>query len=252
MASFDAASKKQVETNPQDFVDLCFRFGATNITVLEVVTPEQPTVEMHQADILIKALDNGREVLVHFEFQTTDSYDPEMPLRMAGYTIRTIEVYRLPVYSNVIYLRPDAGRNDPGKFEQNLEHHNVSIEYQVFRLIEMDGQKILNLKPVGLIPFTPLMNHPADMDAEQWLRQCVQTADSIDVPNKPEFLGSLAILNFLEVSLLAFRLEPEVVQTFKPVLDAIDDLQHLEQLFNAAMQVETPEDFTKALDENSE
>ena len=25
MASFDAASKKQVETNPQDFVDLCFR-----------------------------------------------------------------------------------------------------------------------------------------------------------------------------------------------------------------------------------
>ena len=71
MASFDAASKKQVETNPQDFVDLCFRFGATNITVLEVVTPEQPTVEMHQADILIKALDNGREVLVHFEFQTT-------------------------------------------------------------------------------------------------------------------------------------------------------------------------------------
>ena len=297
MASFDAASKKQVETNPQDFVDLCFRFGATNITVLEVVTPEQPTVEMHQADILIKALHNGREVLVHFEFQTTDSYDPEMPLRMAGYTIRTIEVYRLPVYSNVIYLRPDAGRNDPGKFEQNLEHHNVSIEYQVFRLIEMDGQKILNLKPVGLIPFTPLMNHPADMDAEQWLRQCVQTADSIDVPNKPEFLGSLAILGNLVydsqtildiiseetmqqpsivefvapqareqgiqqgaqettrkliLATLAFRLEPEVVQTFKPVLDAIDDLQRLEQLFNAAMQVETPEDFTQALDENSE
>ena len=305
MASFDAASKKQVETNPQDFVDLCFRFGATNITVLEVVTPEQPTVEMHQADILIKALDNGREVLVHFEFQTTDSYDPEMPLRMAGYTIRTIEVYRLPVYSNVIYLRPDAGRNDPGKFEQNLEHHNVSIEYQVFRLIEMDGQKILDLKPVGLIPFTPLMNHPTDMDAEQWLRQCVQTADSIDVPNKPEFLGSLAILGNLVydsqtildiiseetmqqpsivefvapqareqgmqqgiqqgiqqgaqettrkliLATLAFRLEPEVVQTFKPVLDAIDDLQYLEQLFNAAMQVETPEDFTQALDENSE
>ncbi len=293
MASFDAASKKQVETNPQDFVDLCFRFGATNITVLEVVTPEQPTVEMHQADILIKALHNGREVLVHFEFQTTDSYDPEMPLRMAGYIIRAIEVYHLPVYSNVIYLRPDAGKNDPGKFEQNLEHHNVSIEYQVFRLIEMDGQKILNLKPVGLIPFTPLMNHPADMDAEQWLRQCVQTADSIDVPNKPEFLGSLAILgnlvydsqtilniiseetmqqppiveyvapqarlqgalqttreNILET--LAFRLQSEVAQTFKPALEAIDDLQRLKQLFRIALRVESPDDFTQALNENGE
>ena len=106
MASFDTASKKQVETNPQDFVDLCFhKFDSENTTVLEIITPEQPTIEMHQADILIKALHNNREVLVHFEFQTTDSYDPEMPLRMAGYIIRTIETYRLPVYSNVIYLR---------------------------------------------------------------------------------------------------------------------------------------------------
>ena len=197
MASFDAASKKQVETNPRDFVHLCFRFGLKNITVLEVVTPEQPTVEMHQADILIKALHDGREVLVHFEFQTTDSYDPEMPLRMAGYIIRAIEVHRLPVYSNVIYLSPNAGRNDPGKFEQNLENHNISIEYQVFRLIEIDGQEILDLKAAGLIPFTPLMKRPADLDSEQWLRRCVQAADSIDGVNKPEYLGSLAILGNL-------------------------------------------------------
>ena len=197
MASFDTASKKQIETNPQDFVDLCFKFRLTNTTVLEVATPEQPTVEMHQADTLIKVLRDGQEVLVHFEFQTTDSYDPEMPLRMAGYIIRAIEVYHLPVYSNVVYLRPDAGNNDPGKFEQNLERHNISIEYQVFRLIEMNGQEIIDLKPAGLIPFTPLMKRPEDTDAEQWLRRCIQTADSIDVPNKPEYLGSLAVLGNL-------------------------------------------------------
>ncbi len=61
----------------------------------------------------------------------------------------------------------------------------------------MDGQEILDLKPVGLIPFTPLMQRPVDVDAEQWLRRCVQTADSIDTPNKPEYLGSLAILGNL-------------------------------------------------------
>ena len=293
MASFDTASKKQVETNPQDFVNLCFKFGGTNITVLEVVTPEQPTVEMHQADILIKALRDNQEVLVHFEFQTTDSYDPEMPLRMAGYIIRAIEVYQLPVYSNVIYLRPDAGNNDPGKFAQNLEGHNISIEYQVFRLIEMDGQKILDLKPVGLIPFTPLMKPPADMDAEQWLRRCVQTADGIDVPNKPEYLGSLAVLGnlvydaqtILEIiseetmqqpsiveyvapqareqgarettrkhilEVLTLRLQFDAVQTFKPMLEAIDDLQRLEQLFGVAIKVESVEDFTQALNESDE
>ncbi len=292
MASFDTAFKKQIETNPQDFINLCFKFGLTNITVLEVVTPEQPTVEMHQADTLIKALRDNQEVLVHFEFQTTDSYDPEMPLRMAGYIIRAIEVYRLPVYSNVVYLRPDAGNNDPGKFEQNLERHNISIEYQVFRLIEMDGQEILDLKSVGLIPFTPLMKRPVDMDAEQWFRRCVQTADGIDVPNKPEYLGSLAVLgnlvydaqtileiiseetmqqpsiveyvapqareqgarettreNILEI--LAIRLQPDAAETFKPTLEAIDDLQRLKRLHRAAILAESPEDFTQALNENA-
>ena len=292
MASFDTASKKQIETNPQDFVNLCFKFGLPNITVLEVVTPEQPTVEMHQADTLIKALRDDQEVLVHFEFQTTDSYDPEMPLRMAGYIIRAIEVYRLPVYSNVIYLRPDAGNNDPGKFEQNLEGHSISIEYQVFRLIEMAGQEILDLKLVGLIPFTPLMKRPADMNEEEWLRRCVQTADDIDVPNKPEYLGSLAVLgnlvydaqtileiiseetmqqpsiveyvapqareqgaqettreNILET--LAFRLQPEVAETFKSDLESIKDLQCLKQLFRTALRVESPEEFRQALNEKN-
>ncbi len=256
---------------------------------------------MHQADTLIKALHDGQEVLVHFEFQTTDSYDPEMPLRMAGYIIRAIEVYRLPVYSNVIYLRPDAGNNDPGKFAQNLEGHNISIEYQVFRLIEMDGQEILDLKPVGLIPFTPLMKPPARMNEEEWLRRCVQTADNIDVPNKPEYLGSLAVLGnliydaqtILEIiseetmqqssiaeylapeareqgiqqgiqqgaqettrkhilGILTRRFQFDASQIFKSTLDAIEDLQCLEHLFDAAMQVETPEDFTQALSENGE
>ena len=295
MASFDTASKKQVETNPQDFVDLCFKFGSENTTVLEIITPEQPTIEMHQADILIKALHNNREVLVHFEFQTTDSYDPEMPLRMAGYIIRTIETYRLPVYSNVIYLRPDAGRSDPGRFSQNLEHHNISVEYQVFRLIEIDGQTILDLKPPGLIPFTPLMKRPVNMDAEQWLRRCIQTADGIDVSNKTEYLGSLAVLgnliynsetiveiiseeimqhapiveylapkaheqgiqqgaqettrkHILEV--LTLRLQFDASHIFKSSLEAIEDLQRLEQLFDAAMHVATPEDFAQALNES--
>ena len=193
MASFDTASKKQIKTNPKDFVHLCFGFEATDITVLEIVTPEQPTVEMHQVDSLIKAVHNDKEVLVHFEFQTTDSYDPEMSLRMAGYIIRAIEAYRLPVYSNVIYLRPDAGKNDPGRFAQNIEHHNISIEYQVFRLIDLDGQQILDSRIVGLVPFTPLMGHKTDIDADQWLRRCIQVADSIDVPNKAAYLGSLAI-----------------------------------------------------------
>ena len=136
------------------------------------------------------------------------------------------------------------------------------------------------------------MKRPVDMDAEQWFRRCVQTADGIDVPNKPEYLGSLAVLgnlvydaqtileiiseetmqqpsiveyvapqareqgaqettreNILEI--LAIRLQPDAAETFKPTLEAIDDLQRLKRLHRAAILAESPEDFTQALNENA-
>ncbi len=197
MAIFDTITKSQVQTHPMDFVNYCLGFEQNNVTFVELVTPEQPTIEMHQADILIKVQINDQAVLVHIEFQTTDSHDPEMSLRMAGYIIRLIETYRMPVYSSVIYLRPDAGRRDLGHYEQRITGHQVYVEYQVFRLIEMDGQQILDTKSVGLIPFTPLMRRPADMDAEQWLRHCIQVADSIEVPDKPAYLAGMAVLGNL-------------------------------------------------------
>jgi hypothetical protein len=56
--------------------------------------------------------------------------------------------------------------------------------------------------------------------------------------------------HILEV--LTLRLQFDATQTFKSTLDAIDNLQYLEQLFSAAMRVESPEDFTKILNENGD
>ncbi len=53
--------------------------------------------------------------------------------------------------------------------------------------------------------------------------------------------------NILEV--LTLRLKTEDAQTLKPALEAIYDLQRLKQLFHVAMQVETLEEFTQALNE---
>ena len=291
MADFDTISKTHARAYPMDFVNHCLDFDQDDVTFVQLIMPEQPTIEMHQADMLIKVNTNGEEVLIHFEFQTTDSYDPEMALRMAGYIIRTVETYRLPVYSSVIYLRPDAGRRDPGHYSQDITKHQIFIEYQVLRLIEIDGEPILDAKPAGLIPFTPLMKRPTGVDSEEWFRRCVQTADSIDVPNKPAYLGSLAVLgnliydpetisniileetmnqpsiieywseqarqqsareiareNILEA--IELRLQPDAPQTFKPALEAIDDLQRLKQLFRAAILAENVEDFRQALEAN--
>ena len=54
------------------------------------------------------------------------------------------------------------------------------------------------------------------------------------------------------LKVLKFRFQFDAAQTFKSTLDAIEDLQRLEHLFDAAMQVETPEGFTQALNKNSE
>ena len=51
---------------------------------------------------------------------------------------------------------------------------------------------------------------------------------------------------------LTLRLKNEDAQNLKPDLEAIDDIQRLNQLFQAAMQVETLEEFMQALDENNE
>ena len=49
---------------------------------------------------------------------------------------------------------------------------------------------------------------------------------------------------------LTLRLKTEDAQNLKPALEAIDDIQRLNQLFQAAMQVETLEEFTQVLNEN--
>ena len=59
-----------------------------------------------------------------------------MPRRMAGYIGRAIEHHGLPIYSNVIYLRPNAGKTDPGFYEQALRGYRVVIQYNVIRLEE--------------------------------------------------------------------------------------------------------------------
>ena len=54
--------------------------------------------------------------------------------------------------------------------------------------------------------------------------------------------------HILEV--LELRLQPDAARAFKPTLEAIDDLQRLNQLFSAAIRIDSVEDFQRALDAN--
>ena len=292
MVSFDSASKRVMQQHPRDFVAFAFNLRGIRpdeFSDVELITPELPAVDMRQADVLIKVNLRGTDVLVHFEIQTTDSFDPPMALRMAGYIIRLIEKYRMDVYSHVIYLRPDAGVQDVGFFAQEIVGHQVLIEYEVIRLADLEGQAILDAQLPGLLPFTPLMRPPADVSADAWLQQCIEAVDGLSVPHKLDLLGSLAALasaiyDIATISemirrttmeaipiveywgaqaanersrqhvlkLLELRLQPEGAGAFKPALDRIENAQQLEALFEAAALADSVADFQKVLDATSD
>ena len=77
----------------------------------------------------------------------------------------------------------------------------------------------------GLIPFAPLMKPPEEMRSKDWLRQCVEVAETIpmDVADKPNYLASMAILcnvifNFDDIREIIpeeILMQSEVVQYFK-------------------------------------
>ena len=125
---------------------------------------------------------DGEPALVHCEFQTSDSTHLEMARRNVGYLGRCYERYGLPIFSHAVYLRPDAGRNDPGGYVQDVRGYRFIVEYKVIRLIEVDGATVLKAQQPGLIPFCPLMKPPVGIDALRWIHQCGQLP-------KPKDLG---------------------------------------------------------------
>ncbi len=236
----------------------------------------------------IQAIINDKNVVIHFEFQTRDSTEISMQHRIAGYAGRCIETFGMPVYSHVIYLHPDAGHNDPGEYVQEMHGYNILVQYKVIRLSELDGQAFLDAQIKGLIPFTPLMKPPENVDSKEWFRQCVQVAKSVtqDELNQADYLTNLGILgglildyetirdiileeNMQESSVIQHftqqgmregtidaildvleeQFQSDEVQILKPVLENIEELQQLKQLLRSATRANSLEAFKKTLEE---
>ena len=197
MADIDTISKYLIQHYPDHFA--CFALARDDVEVIEVIETEQPTIRARRSDSFIRVRINGQEALVHHEFQTTDSTNPPMPRRMAGYIGRAIEHHGLPIYSNVIYLRPNAGQNNPGYYIQEFPGYEIAIRYRVIRLIEIEGQPILSTGHSGLIPFTPLMKPPEGMASDAWLRQCIHTARTRPIARSPkaDYLAGMVALSEL-------------------------------------------------------
>ena len=170
MPPIDALTKHFVQTYPHHFLQ--FTFQRDDIQFVEILPTEQTTVETRYLDTLLKVHLDGQPALVHYEFQTADS-TPPMPQRMASYIGRLIGQYGLPVYAHVIYLRPDAGKNDPGSYIQEHPVYPIRIHYAVLRLADLPGEIVRDGRLFGLLPVATLMQPPPNMNRDQWLTECM-------------------------------------------------------------------------------
>ena len=241
MAEFDTISKHLIQKYPNDFAS--FTLGREDVEVLAVIDTEQLTVEAHQTDSLIRVRIDNEEVLVHNEFQTTDSTNPPMPRRMAGYIGHAIRQHGLPIYSNVIYLRPNAGQRDLGYYIQERPGYLIAIQYRVIRLIEIEGQRILDAGQSGLIPFTPLMKPPEGMASDAWLQQCIYTARTHPIARsyRADYLAGMVAL-----SELVYESETISNIIFK---EGIMDLIRESSLFQSLTQQSRVESFEQGIEQ---
>ena len=198
MAQYDEIVKYLMDTFSYQFATLAFE--TSDVEVLEKLDTEQQTLKVHRNDMTFKVRHHGEEALLHVEVQTDDSRDKPMPLRILAYASALILRYELPVYSMGLYLRPTAGRTDPGAYGYGDDTFGLQLKYKVIRLADLEGEAFLDASLTGLLPFTPLMKPPAGMSTEAWLRKCVETAQAAPLDTQPRatlffamsVLGSLA------------------------------------------------------------
>ena len=264
-------------------VDLSrFVLEQNDVEVLEDLDTEQQTVIARQTDITKRVRVNNQEAILHVELQLRDSTDTPMWARNAQYQGYLVGKYQMPVYSNVIYFHPTAGRNDPGGYAYSQNGYEHANRYKVIRLIEIEGQGILERQTPGLLPFTPLMQPPAGMAPESWAQECIEAtrAASVDQITQADLLYALYLFssivydpqvlkrripeelmqeskgyqlmlreNTVEhiIALLEQQFHTETVRALTPMLQNIDDLERLKYLLLAAARVPNIEAFTQEL-----
>ncbi len=202
--------------------------------------------------------------------------------RNAQYQEYLVGEYQIPVYSNVIYFHPNAGRNDPGGYTYTWNGYEHTNRYKVIRLIEIEGQAILERQAPGLLPFTPLMKPPTDMDSEQWVQACIDAtrATPVDQQTQADLLYALYLFGSIVynpqtfkrripeelmqeskgyqlmlrettiehiIALLEQQFHTETVRALTPMLQNIDDLERLKELLLVAPRVSNIETFTQKL-----
>ena len=149
MAETDHLLKRLVSTFVLDFAAWLLGTGVQTVRPLPSELPAS-TVTVDQAFLV--TLTDGREILLHIEFQGRRSHAP-MQWRMLDYMPRLASAYRLDMESVVLYIGRGAGTNDTGMYQVNgiAGTPVLAWQYRVVRLWDLLAEALLTTAPVALL-----------------------------------------------------------------------------------------------------
>lgn len=170
---YDRAMKRLVSVFTRDYV----RFTMdTEPDAAEPVVIEEPDKELpslsREVDFLARVQLGSDQILLLVEFQTR--WTADMPKRMAAYCVRLFERYDEPVWPAVVVLRPGGALET----QWTMEARGVTVAFCQFAVVplwEVDAQRVVEQRLVGLYPLLPLMrrDNRGDRETLEWAQQLV-------------------------------------------------------------------------------
>ena len=149
MASTDSPLKRLVSTFITDFAAWLLKAQVREARPLNIELPG----EILAVDQVFRVvLADGRQVILHIEFQGRRSHPP-MPWRMLEYISRLAGTYRLELLSVVFYVGRGAGVGDTGHHQVQSPTGSVTLlwQYEVIRLWQMPAEDLLALDSPALL-----------------------------------------------------------------------------------------------------
>jgi predicted transposase YdaD len=149
MAATDHPLKRLVSMFIGDFAAWLLHSPVRQARPLNV---ELPADLLATDQVFRVTLADGRELVLHIEFQGHRSHPP-MPWRMLEYMSRLAVTYRLPSWSVVFYVGTGAGVGDTGRHEIGGPAAVAPLvwQYQVVRLWQMPAEDLLALEQPALL-----------------------------------------------------------------------------------------------------
>ena len=149
MTITDSPLKQLVDAFSADFAAWLLETDVREIYPFPVELPGQDVFADQTFHVTLM---NGREVMLHIEFQGRRTHRP-MKWRMLDYAGRLAEAYSLDVCSVVFYVGRGAGVSDDGRYQVGCPgaESTIAWRYRVIRLWQMKAEELLRLGRPALL-----------------------------------------------------------------------------------------------------